>query len=352
MSTQVARQTTRLMMKDGSIRMNECQQPAPTSGSGSSVDWLEVDFSGAGVAFPALEVALIDSGHNGWVDLSQVPASEQEYQQEQLLPQELRRPLLPPGSPASYCYRLYLAKEGPWEERLAQLHAIGADLQLTVTEGNQVRDEDWAENWKEFYQPLAVGRSLVILPSWLELPPEHKQRSVISLDPGSAFGTGYHPTSQLCLEIVESYCLKVNSHLNQVQMLDVGTGSGILSIGAWRLGVRQIVATDNDPVATKVCQENFRLNGVEAQVVHCSGSGLGLPAGTTSAFDLIVANIVAQTLIELAPHLKKHLKPGGHLVLGGIIDHRRPDIDPAFEAVGLRIISECEREGWYSLLLA
>lgn len=327
----------------------------------TNVDWLEIDLSGSADSFPYLENSLIRLGYPGWVDLCQIPSTAEEIDREMKLPEELRRPLVAADVVPTYCYRVYLPKEGDWQKRLIELQEEALQLGLQCSLGSEVRDEDWAENWKEFYRPLPIGDRLLILPSWLE-PPAGNQREIILLDPGSAFGTGYHPTTQLCLELLEQSLI---GDVSGLQMLDVGTGSGILSVGAWKLGIRKLLASDCDAVAVKVAGENLKANGIPVAgveqvsdplvplVFQVQGAGLGVPADLTpvGGFDLIVANIVAQTLIELCAHLKAALAPGGQLILGGIIDHRLADLEAAFAAGGLQLKLRCERDGWYALAM-
>ena len=291
----------------------------------SSIDWLEVEIVGAQEQFPYLEVALIELSFPGWVDLSE-------------------------GSVESR-YKVYLPKEGAWGTRLQRLIEEAKALQLAVAPGAEIRDEDWAENWKKFYHPLEVGRSLVICPSWEEFQAQPHQKIVI-LDPGSAFGTGYHPTTQLCLEMLESHLMSLDA--GALRVLDLGTGSGILAIAAWMLGAKRLWAVDDDPVAVKVARENAEINGVpfcaqgdlESSGLRLSESSGPLPE---VAFDLVVANLIAATLIELAARLARELRPGGHLIVGGVIDLRHEDVRAALTEQGLVWIEDGIREGWYSM---
>lgn len=239
-----------------------------------------------------------------------------------------------------FAYLLYLAQEPGWQERLRALQAPLQDLGVAVSTHGQVRDEDWAENWKRFYHPLPVGKRLVVCPSWEEFVPEAHQKVMI-LDPGSAFGTGYHWTTRLCLEFLE----QVVEPDASVKMLDMGTGSGILAIGARLLGVREIVAVDNDPVAVKVAKENLALNQASDVPVLLADRPPDGPYG------LITANLIASLLVELSSLLAACLQSGGRLICGGIIDQRRDEVVAALEAAGLKLSDEKAAEDWVSLLL-
>lgn len=276
----------------------------------TSVDWLEVRLSGPAELAAYVEVLLPRQGFPGWVDES---------------------------VDSRFVYLLYLPQEPGWQERLAQLQRAALDLGVEVSTHGQVRDEDWAENWKKFYHPLPVGRQLVICPSWESFEPNPEQR-VVTLDPGSAFGTGYHWSTRLCLEFLEEVppCGPV---------LDLGTGSGILAIAAHKLGFGSIVALDNDPVAVKVASENVAINRVDSIEVGLADHP---PAGP---FQLVLANLIASVLVEMAASLAACLAPQGRLIAGGIIRERRPEVVEALTAAGLRLVSVKEQEDWVSLLM-
>jgi ribosomal protein L11 methyltransferase len=293
----------------------------------SSVDWLEIDIAGDAEQFPYLEMLLIELAFPGWVDLSEAQSA---------------------------CYRVYLGKEGSWESRLQRLLEEAKTLRLSAVPVNTIRDEDWAENWKKFYHPLEVGRTLVICPSWEDFHPEPHQ-IVVTLDPGSAFGTGYHATTQLCLEMLEKFLGENKEELDSLRILDLGTGSGILGISAWKLGARALWAVDEDPVAVKVALENFEINGIPLKAeggvsgaTVCESNKPNFP-GLDGSFDLVVANIIAATLIELAAKLAQALKPGGTLITGGIINLRHADVRAALESAGFTWIENRIREDWYSM---
>jgi ribosomal protein L11 methyltransferase len=276
----------------------------------TSVDWLEVRLRGSNELLGFVDVALQNQGFPGWVDES---AGE------------------------GFDYLLYLPQEPGWQERLAVLQRTCSDLGAQLTTHGQVRDEDWAENWKRFYHPLQVGKHLVVCPSWETYAATPDQKVVI-LDPGSAFGTGYHWSTRLCLEFLEEVepCGPV---------LDLGTGSGILAIAAHKLGFGGITALDNDPVAVKVAAENVQVNGIDSIAVGLADSA---PAGP---FALITANLIASLLVEMAASLAGCLARGGKLICGGIIRERRDEVVDAFRAQGLELLSFKEQEDWVSLLL-
>ncbi|MGE5554423.1 MAG: 50S ribosomal protein L11 methyltransferase [Betaproteobacteria bacterium] len=232
--------------------------------------------------------------------------------------------------------------------RLGSLRQFLADLSRFGLEPGPAqvevawRDEaEWAEGWKRFYHTQRIGR-LVIRPSWEEYRPGTGE-VVVELDPGMAFGTGTHPTTTLCLEAL------AEEIAGGEFVADAGTGSGILAIAAVRLGAERVAACDNDPVACRVAEENARRNGVAERVaVACRDAGtflreLGRPA------DLILANIVPEVIVDLAPELGAALKAGGRLFASGIVAERRAEVAQALEAKGLVVSGVREREGWVLL---
>lgn len=275
-----------------------------------------------------------------WLEV-RVQGCDEQLARTQLILQQLSFPgWVEEESTSGFSYLLYLPQEGSWQERLQILESSLGEAGLSVARLSQVKDEDWAENWKRFYHPLKVGPKLVICPSWEEYSPAPGEQ-VITLDPGSAFGTGYHWSTRLCMEFLEE--LEQKGKLAE-PMLDLGTGSGILAISAARLGQKQILAIDNDPVAVKVAQENVAINGLDFPVK------LG-DAPPPLGYALITANLIAALLVELSPALEGALTSGGHLICGGIIDSRRDEVVQALQGVGLVLVAEKAREEWVSLWL-
>jgi len=189
----------------------------------------------------------------------------------------------------------------------------------------EVPEEDWGETWKRDLRPFLVGRVLV-RPSWIAETPPPGCAEVV-LDPGMAFGTGSHPTTALCLSALS----RLLAARSGQRLLDVGTGSGLLAIAAARLGAAEVVGTDNDPVALAVARENARRNGVALRLhlAPAPAAALGGP------FDLVVANILANTLVELAPELAAQVAPGGRLLLSGLLAGQEETVREACLAEGL-----------------
>jgi ribosomal protein L11 methyltransferase len=203
----------------------------------------------------------------------------------------------------------------------------------------EVADEDWGEGWKKDFRPLDVGR-VRVRPSWIEGPPPPGLVEVV-LDPGMAFGTGSHPTTSLCLAALSDLLAARPG----ASVLDVGTGSGLLAIAARKLGAGRVAANDNDPVAVEVARENAALNGAALEL---TGAPIEAIAGT---FDVVVANILANVLVALAPALAAKVAPRGVLLLSGLLGPQEDEVRSAHVAAGLSPLSGGDRrDGEWSLV--
>jgi ribosomal protein L11 methyltransferase len=216
-----------------------------------------------------------------------------------------------------------------------------AGMSAEVT-ARDVAEEDWAEAWKEYFHVEHYGKRIVVVPSWREYEAQPEE-SVLRLDPGMAFGTGQHETTRMCLEALE------RSVVPGARVVDVGCGSGILAIAAAKLGARDVYAVDVDPNCVRVTRENAQINGVDGVVRVAAGSlDASWPFADDLAgrCDLVVANIIARVIIELAPAAVGALRPGGRLVVSGIIGEREVETRTALEAAGARIESTRAMEDW------
>jgi ribosomal protein L11 methyltransferase len=201
-----------------------------------------------------------------------------------------------------------------------------------------VQEEDWANAWKAFYKPTRVGQHFMIIPSWEQY--ELQESDVpLHLDPGMAFGTGTHTTTSLCLRRLEG--LVKPGH----RVLDVGTGSGILAIGAAKLGASPVVAIDIDPVSVKVAQENAERNGVTLDVRQAT-----LDQVEAEECDVIISNIIAAVIIDILPEVASRLKKGGKFLASGIIAEKRQQVIDAMLATWLLPGEVMEENGWVAIL--
>jgi len=227
------------------------------------------------------------------------------------------------------------------EEQLKSLPIL-ADQPIQIAAPEVVEMEDWAENWKQNFSTLRVGTRLVIQPSWEAYQPQPHE-VVIQLDPGMAFGTGTHGTTLLCLEVIAELLAANTPPQN---LLDVGTGSGILALGAAALGCKKVVANDIDPVACEVAKENVTNNGFSDRIEICSQPLEELPG----QFDLVVANILAEENLRLKDELLQHLQPGGWLVLSGILQEKEAAVRAGFAELPLQSFPTRQQDEWICLL--
>ena len=238
---------------------------------------------------------------------------------------------LPADSPEAPAAEVFL------RERFA---ALGGGIVLTVT-GR--RSSEWEENWKKYYRPQRVGR-IAILPAWLGEEPKDGEVAV-RMDPGMAFGTGTHETTRLALSMIEDY-LPANA-----AFLDVGCGSGILSIAASKLGARRCIACDLDPDAVRVARENAEKNGCE-NVLCVQSDLLSAVERIPGGYQLVAANLVAEIIVRLLPALPAFLAPGAVCLFSGIIDKSEGLVRDALEANGFRILRREQENDWVALAAA
>jgi ribosomal protein L11 methyltransferase len=204
-----------------------------------------------------------------------------------------------------------------------------------------VADSDWANAWKEHYHVVRLGDRFVIKPTWREYTAQPGE-IVMELDPGMAFGTGLHPTTQMCLAAIERVARP------EMHTLDLGAGSGILAIGAALLGVQSIVAIDNDPLAVKAAAENAALNHVDRAVTVALGS---LAEAAQQTYDLIVVNILARVIIAMCEDgLGGVVRSGGLAIFAGLIDAQEYGVREALQAQGLRVIDRLQEKDWVCLI--
>lgn len=220
-------------------------------------------------------------------------------------------------------------------EELKQGAAAALFGPLTIGEAT-LQQEEWETNWKNYYKPVPAGKNMIIVPSWEEFTPKPGQ-TVIRLDPGMAFGTGTHATTRLCLAFLEEYVKP------DCTVLDLGCGSGILSVGAVLLGAGHATGVDIDQLAVDISGENAALNGASEKTTFIKGD---LTQNVSGKYDIICANIVADVILRLAPVIPEYLADGGIFLASGIISPRGGEIIETFEKAGLTVIKQREEEDW------
>ena len=222
-------------------------------------------------------------------------------------------------------------------------HPEYAPLLLTMAD---VADEDWENNWKQFYKPMEIGSRLLVVPEWEEAADPTRVKLV--LNPGLTFGTGSHATTRLCLQALDTHI-----HGDE-RVLDLGCGSGILSIAALRLGAESAFACDIDEKCVDVAYENAALNGIGKNRYTVRWGNVLTDAALRqemgAGYDIVVANIVADVIMGLSPHVRPFLKPGGLFLCSGIIDDRAAEVLEKLKADGWDVFEQRSSEGWFSYL--
>jgi ribosomal protein L11 methyltransferase len=251
--------------------------------------------------------------------------------------------------------RAYLEVNDQLEETRQKLeeslYYLGMITPIPAPTYNQIADQNWMEAWKQHYKPILIGEKLLILPAWMESP--NPERLAIKIDPGMAFGTGTHPTTQLCLELMENHFADRSSH-EQSFVIDVGCGSGILSIAALKLGAKSALGVDIDIESVKNSRENAETNGIDNQLILAQGSVTEVLEGRFpfKSAPLVVANILAPVIIRLFDAgLADLVEPGGEIILSGILAHQSESVLEASQANGLRVNDQRQMGDWVALSL-
>ena len=232
-------------------------------------------------------------------------------------------------------------------EGLDEIRSWGVDVGEGTIAASETEDKDWINNWKQYFHQFYVD-DILIKPSWEEVQPEDRDKLLIQIDPGTAFGTGMHETTQLCIRQLRKYLTP------ETVLLDVGTGSGILSIISLKLGAKHAVGTDLDPCALEAVKENMEVNGIdpasfemligniisEKEVQDRVGCG---------CYDIVVANILAEVLVPLTPVILSQLKPGGIYITSGIIDDKEDLVVKTVKDCGLTVLEVTHQGEWVSV---
>ena len=247
---------------------------------------------------------------------------------------------------------VYLPSNNQGVDMLASIRSMLTELKAGDAEKkygrleaelSSIREEDWANNWKQYFKPLKVGEKLVIKPSWEEYN-EDSDRIILEIDPASSFGTGQHHTTRLCLELLEKSLNKDDV------ILDMGCGSGILSIGAMLLGAKRAVAVDIEQNAAETALENAVKNNISPELYETYFGNIlsdeKLASEIDYKYDIITANIVADVLIAMKDHFVRYIKKGGTLIVSGIIEERMDEVIDALKSVGFSSPEVNIKEGW------
>ncbi len=292
--------------------------------------WIEVSLRADGESAEAIADVLARYGYQG-VSIEQLGIPPDAWDETEVPP------------PQQLLLRAYFPDDDRLDSTKQELEAALGHMRLMYpmpTPDYRALDaEDWSEAWKAHYQPLRIGKRLLIRPQWIHVKPAADDIE-IALDPGMAFGSGTHPTTQLCLEALERLMQPA------LDVLDLGAGSGILAIAAAKLGARKVLALDIDPIAVEATTENARANGVGDKVVAEQGS-LANVLGSARRFDLAVVNILARVILQLAEQrLGEIVRPGGIVLCSGIIDTQLDEVEAAFRRSGLQPCARRQQGDW------
>lgn len=230
------------------------------------------------------------------------------------------------------------ARIGDEVRGLSKFNLNPGPAEITIT---PVANKDWQTAWEKYYHPVSISRFITIVPSWEDYQPKSDQEKIVRLDPGMAFGTGTHPTTRLSLQALE-IVMQGNETI-----LDVGTGSGVLSIAAKLMGAGPIQAFDVDDIAVRSAEKNIQLNPA-AKDIHVSANDL--LKGIHQQVDIVVANILAEIIIPLVPQAYENLKPGGYFLTSGIIKDKYEVVKKQLVAGGFQIIETLRMKDWYGII--
>jgi len=277
--------------------------------------WLKVELTAPSELIDALSNFMTEIGAQGVFQETPDPQSSNGFTEDT----------------TSETLKAYLPFDIRLESRLESLKTyieglsqVFPDLRKPVFNTERIDDPNWGEAWKKYFKPLRVTKNIVIKPTWERFMPSGRD-IVIDIDPGMAFGTGQHASTRLCLQAIEDLLLQQRT-MGKWRVLDVGTGTGILGISCAKLGVQKVVCVDSDKKAAEIARENVAINDVEERVEVINRD----VATIHERFDLIVANLTAKILIKHRSHLISLLGPDGYLIISGIIEQNREEIECHF----------------------
>ncbi len=318
-------------------------------------NWIEVFVSTSQIGLEPIEGVLYACGLTGlmihdstdFTEFMENPDRKWDYIADELLEHKKDEPT---------GITFFLRDNVYGREQLAQIKDALQNVKRTETELDlgtleitmkNVAEEDWANNWKKYFKPFPIGEKIMIKPSWEELP-EQTDKVVLQIDPGHIFGTGTHETTQLCITLLERYLQKEDT------MLDIGCGSGILSIAGLLLGAKEADAIDIDPNAIKIAYENSDRNQIDRARYHVAAGDVLEDTAVQDMYkgknyDVVVANIVADIIIALTKQVPDYIKQAGIFVCSGIIVERKQDVLDALAAAKFSVVEVVEKASWAAI---
>ncbi len=305
------------------------------------MEWIELIVHTTTEGSDAVSEALMAAGANGTMveDRADIPDPDKPNGYWEIIDRDLKSSM-----PEDVLVHAWLEPDDRLSDRLSMirssLDAMRSPAFGSLTlEQAQVRDEDWLETWKQYFKPFRAGEHLVIKPTWESYTPQDGDR-VIEIDPGMAFGSGKHETTAMCLEFLEE------TLRGGEEVIDVGTGSGILAIGAALLGASHVLAIDIDPDAVRVARENIAHNGMADRITAVRGD---LLKNQSAVCDVCVANIIADIICAFAAPLRSRIAAGGVFIASGIIKEREEEVVRSVTEAGYTILEIRRRGEWTAL---
>ncbi|WP_295215593.1 50S ribosomal protein L11 methyltransferase [Ruminococcus sp.] len=320
------------------------------------MNWTQVDIYTTTAAIDLLSVQLQDLGIRGC--MVQDAQDFQEFLEQKTGKWDYLEDGLMELAHCETCITVYLPEDAQGAETLSAVRTLLAQLKTQDTEHaygrlemvcSGIREEDWANNWKQYFKPFPVGKKLYIKPSWEKATAEAEGRTILEIDPASSFGTGQHHTTRLCLELLE------NEITPETRLLDLGCGSGILFIGGMLLGAKEAYAVDIEENAARIAGENAAENHLDPEkyTISCGNviTDSELVEQIGSGYDVITANIVADVIKAMAPLFPQFLRDNGILILSGIISERADEVLETVTAHDFTVLEKREASGWCAVKL-
>lgn len=320
------------------------------------MNWTQVDIYTTTPAIDLLSIRLQDLGIRGC--MVQDAQDFQEFLQQKNGKWDYLEDGLMELAHCETCVTVYLPEDAQGAETLAAVRTLLAQMKAEDTDHiygrleaicSGIREEDWANNWKQYFKPFPVGKKLYIKPSWETPTAEAEDRVILEIDPASSFGTGQHHTTRLCLELLE------NEVTTETRLLDLGCGSGILFIGGMLLGAKSTYAVDIEENATRIAKDNAVKNHLspENYTISCGNiiTDKTLAKQIGSGYDIITANIVADVIKAMAPLFPQFLRDNGILILSGIITERVDEVLETVTSYDFAVLEKREASGWCAVKL-